>query len=108
MKVLKSQPVTMAEAKDVMVKREKEKELNYEQKVALEHLRKFTKLKSSDAKKFVEELSGILRMSPETVMQIVNIMPKTPDELRMIFTREKFSLKEDELKKILELIKKYI
>lgn len=85
MKIHETKPVSMAEAKEVMTRHEKEKELSYEQKVALEHLKKFTRLKVEDAKKCFEELSGVLRMSPETLAQILNILPKNPDELRMIF-----------------------
>jgi len=107
MKVIKNEPVAMSEANEIMVKREKEGELKYEQKIAMEHLTKFTKLKKGDAKKLNEELSNVLRMSPETLVQIINILPKTADELRMIFAREKFSLKEDEIKTILEIVKKY-
>ena len=47
-------------------------------------------------------------MSDETKIQILNLLPKNPDELRMIFTRENFSLKENEIKTILEIIKKYL
>jgi len=109
MKVIDTKPVGMPKAKKVMISREKDKdkELTYEQKLALEHLKKFTKLKSAEAKKFLEELSGVLRMSEETKIQILNLLPKTPDELRMIFTRENFSLKDGEIKKILEIVKKY-
>jgi len=107
MKVIDTKPVGMPEAKKVMTSREKDKELTYEQKLALEHLKKFTKLRPTEAKKFLEELSGILRMSEETKIQILNLLPKTSDELRMIFTREKFSLKDNEIKKILEIVKKY-
>ena len=107
MKIVKAEPVPMAVAKDVMSKREKLGELNYEQKLALEHLKNFTKLNEKDAKKFIEEITAIVKMSPETLMQIVNILPKTPDELRMIFAREKFSLKEDEIKQILDVVAKF-
>jgi len=107
MKVIETKPVSMAEAKDILSSREKKKELSYEQKLALEHLNKFTKLSQEQAKKLLEELSGVLRMSQETMVQILNFLPKNADELRMIFSREKFSLKEDEINKILEIIKKY-
>ena len=107
MKVMEIKPIAMAEAKDILVKREKAKELGYEQKLALEHLKKFTKLKPDEAKKFLGELAAIVRMSAETSVQIANLLPKSPDELRLIFAREKFSLKEDEINKILELVKKY-
>ncbi|MBU5558061.1 MAG: RNA polymerase Rpb4 family protein [Candidatus Aenigmatarchaeota archaeon] len=107
MKVNEIKPITMAEAKDILAKRAKIKELGYEQKLAMEHLKKFTKLKPDEAKKFLAELSAIVRMSDETAVQIANLLPKTVDELRLIFAREKFSLKEDEINRILELVKKY-
>ena len=108
MNVIDTKPVSMAEAKQIMTSQEKDKELTYEQKLALEHLNKFTVLDAAEAKKLLEEVSGVLRMSDETKIQILNLLPKTPDELRMIFTRENFSLKENETKKILEIIKKYL
>ena len=107
MKVIETKPVGMPEAREIMSSLEKDKELSYEQKLATEHLNKFTKLKPADAKKFLEELSAVLRMSEETKIQILNLLPKTAEELRMIFTRENFSLKDNEIKKILEIIKKY-
>ena len=107
MKVIETKPVGMPEAKEIMSSREKDKELSYEQKLAMEHLNKFTKLKPNEAKKFLEELSAVLRMSEETKIQILNLLPKTAEELRMIFTRENFSLKDNEIKKILEIVKKY-
>jgi len=107
MKVIEAKPVSMAEAKEILSSREKKKELSYEQKLALEHLNKFTRLKPEDTKKLSEELAGVLRMSQETLVQILSFLPKNPDELRMIFSREKFSLKEDEINKILEITKRY-
>ncbi|MFQ6010314.1 MAG: RNA polymerase Rpb4 family protein [Candidatus Aenigmatarchaeota archaeon] len=107
MKVLETKPISMAEAKKILASREKAGELGYEQKLAVEHLNKFTKLKPEKAKKFLEEISSVLRMSPETLVQIANLMPKNADELRLIFAREKFSLKEEEINKILETVKKY-
>ena len=107
MKVIESKPVGMPEAKKIMTSHEKDKELSYEQKLAAEHLNKFTKLSYEDSEKFLEEVSQVLRMSPETMTKILDLLPQTPDELRMIFAREKFSLKEDEIQKILGITKKY-
>ena len=107
MKITDVKPVAMSEAKKIMSSHEKEKELSYEQKLAMEHLNKFTKLSHENSEKILGELSKVLRMSQVTMIKIMDIMPQTPDELRMIFAREKFSLKEDEIKKILEIVKKY-
>ena len=107
MKVLETRPVSMPEAKKILTSREKAGELGYEQKLAMEHLNKFTKLEPGKAEKFIEDISSVLRMSPETLMQLTNIMPQNADELRLIFAKEKFSLREEEMGKILEVVKKY-
>ncbi len=107
MKVLETKTVSLPEAKKILLEREKEGELVYEQKLAVEHSKKHAKLKDEEAQKMVGELSSILRMNPEVLAQVVNILPKTTDELRAIFARERFSLKEEEVNRILEIIKKY-
>ena len=56
MKIIDVKPMGMPEAKKIMANREKKKELSYEQKIALEHLNKFTRLSPADADKFLEEL----------------------------------------------------
>ncbi len=106
MKILETKAVPMAEAKEFLLAREKDKELGYEQKLAAEHLKKFAKLKAEDSKKLVSELEGILKMSSDTLAQVVNLLPKTADELRLIFAKEKFSPSEEEIKKILDAVKK--
>lgn len=107
MRVLDTKPVSRAETKEIMLGREKEKELGYEQKLAVEHLKKFAKLKKEEAKKLADEISSVLRVNPETLAQLLDMLPRTPDEVRMIFAKEKFSLKEDEIAKIIEIVKKY-
>ncbi len=108
MKVGEAKPVPMAIARDILSKREKEGELLYEQKLALEHLKKFTKLSPKKAESLIKEISEVVKLSDEVLIQIVDILPKTPEELRTILSIEKFSLREDEIKKILEIIKKYV
>ena len=97
----------MGKAREIMKKREGD-ELGYEQKLALDHLIKFTKLDVEKAEQLMKEINSVIRMNSETLVQIVNILPKNPDEVRMIFAREKFSLKEEEVNKILETVKKYL
>lgn len=107
MKILEVKAVPTAEAKEIIVRREKDKELGYEQKLAAEHLKKFSRLKADDSKKLVSELEGIVKLSPETLAQVVNLLPKTADELRILFSREKFNPGEEEIKKILDAVKKF-
>ncbi len=106
MKVEETKPVPMAEAKEIMIKKEEEG-LSYEQKLAVEHLKEFTKLDKEKAEKLMEEISGVVKLSDEILIQIVDILPRTKEELKTITSSEKFALRDEEIDKILEIINKY-
>lgn len=108
MKIIEAKPVPMGVAKEIMVKKERKEEISYEQKLAIEHLKKFTKLSKDKALKLIEEISNVVKLSDEILVQIVDILPQTKDELRTILATEKFSLRDEEIEKILEIIKKYL
>lgn len=104
--------LTLAEVKEILLQiaeeREKGgKELRYEQKRALEHVKTFVKLTAKDAKKMVEELLKLEKMKPSIAIQISNILPVTKDEVRSIYAKERFTLTEEDLEKILDIVKKY-
>ncbi len=107
-KIIEIKPVPMAVAKELMMKKEKEEEISYEQKLSIEHLKKFTKLSKDKALKLAEEISNVVKLSDEVLVQIVDILPQSIDELRLILASEKFSLREEEMNKILEVIRKYV
>lgn len=110
--VKKEELLTLAEIKEVLDKIEEErakagKELRYEQKRAVEHAKKFARLSSKDAKKMVEELLKLQKMKLSIAIQISNILPLTKDEVRSVYAKERFTLTEDDLEKILDIVKKY-
>ena len=51
----------------------------------------------------VEELNKLEKMSPDIAIKIADIRPKTRDELRAIYAKERFNLSEEELDAILEI-----
>ena len=108
MKIIEAKPIPMGVAKEIMLKKEKSEEISYEQKLAIDHLKKFTKLSKDKALKLAEEISNIVKLSEEILVQIVDILPQTKDEIRTILASEKFSLRDEEINKILETIKKYL
>ena len=100
--------VTMAEAKQLLKEKEKTKELGYEQKNALEFLNKFSKLKLKDAKQMFEELKQIQKLKEKHIVSIIDLLPADKDDLRVLFANEIISLSEEEKKKILDIVKKYV
>lgn len=108
MKVIEERLVTNAEAKKILEKREGEGELHYEQKNALDVLRKVLKVDIKKIEKIVEELKTIPKLREFHIISIANLLPEDKDDLRLILQKEYNVLEEDEIKKILEIIKKNV
>ena len=97
--------ISWAEAKKILSDKEKNKELVYEQKNALDHLRKFCKLPEIKSKKIIEELSAIENLKERHVIGILNFMPENLDELRTLFSNDRIVLSDDDSKKIVKIVK---
>jgi DNA-directed RNA polymerase subunit F len=108
MKILTEETITNAEAKEILESRAKEIELKYEQKNALEVLRKFVKLDAEKAKKLAEELKKIEKLREKQIVDIINFLPEDNDELRVVLHKEYNSFTQEEISAILETVKKYI
>jgi len=107
MKVDSEKFVAWPVIKKALERKEKEKELSYEQKNALEHLRKFTKLSEKDAVEMAEELSKVERLKEKHVVSIINHMPQDPEELRVLFANEVANLSDEDKRKIISIVKKH-
>ena len=107
MKVDNEKFVTWPEVKKILEKKEKEKELSYEQKNALDHLRKFTKVSEKVSGEMAEELGKIEKLKEKHVISIINHMPQDPEDVRMLFANEIINLSEDDRKKIASIVKKF-
>ena len=105
MKVIEEKPVAYPKAKKILEERGKEGELSYEQKSSLEHLRKFSKL--DDDEKIFEDLKAIEKLRDEFIVKIINNMPKTPEEAKIIFQKDVIDLGAEDMTKIIEIVKKY-
>jgi len=105
MEVLNEEVITDAEAKDMLEKRKKDSELKYEQKNALDILKKFIKADFKNVKTLVEELKK-LNLRDKQIVAIANFLPQDRDDLKAVLHKEYSNFKEDEIDKILELVKK--
>jgi DNA-directed RNA polymerase subunit F len=79
-----------------------EKEMSYEFRRSIEHANQLAKTTPEKAQALVEDLLKMEKMKPEIAYRIANIMPKTRDEVRAIFAKERFTLSPEELDKIIE------
>lgn len=98
--ILELRPVTMAEAKEIVVPAE-------ENKTLVEYFDKFTKLEKSKAMKLKEEIEGLknIKLKKEHVVKIVDFMPRDNEDVHKIVND--VSLSEEEVAAILNVVKNY-
>lgn len=105
MNVKDEKVVSWAEAKKIISEKEKNKEFAYEQKNALDHLRKFCKLPEKKYEKIIEELKEIEKLKEKHIVSIINFLPENQNDLRILFANERLVLTDDEKRKILKIVK---
>jgi DNA-directed RNA polymerase subunit F len=104
-KVIETDPITIAEAKEMLEEGSKLYEPTYEQNLAIDHVTKFAKLDIEAAQNLVKELEEIIKLTQ--AIKIADIMPVDLADLRLIFAKERGSHKKEELEQILEIVNKY-
>lgn len=104
-KVIDTDPITIAEVKQMLEGIQEQHELTYEQNLALDHVTKFSKLDMESAKKMVEELEELIKKTQ--AIKVADIMPEDMADLRLIFAKERGSIKKEDMEKILEIVNKY-
>ena len=103
--MIKERIITDAEAKAIL---EKKKEPKYEQKNALEILKKFVKLDVKKTEKLVEELKKIGKLRERQIVAIANFLPNDREDLRAVLHKEYSNFSQDEIDLILEKVKNAI
>lgn len=100
-KILTSKVLTIPESKEIL---EGEVNLNQFQRKVLDYCVKHAKIDAKKARELFERLVNNLDVTPLEAVQIINIMPKSKEELRVIFyPRKKIVLESflDEVWKVL-------
>lgn len=107
MDIVSEEDVSVHEAKRIIDDRRKERDLVYDQKICLEYLEKIATLTPAQLKNITEELSSISILKPRYIALILSMMPDTEEEVETLFAKERTNLKKEEIKKIVEIVKKY-
>ena len=106
--VLQEDLLTLAEVKEILdqirERRSEEEELGYELRRAIRHAEIFSKGTAEESRALVAELMKLGKMSLEIAAKIADVKPVNKDELRAIYAKERFTLSEEELDNILEIV----
>jgi len=102
--IKKIEPVALAEVKGILSKIDTEKS-----KELAQFIKKFVKINPEKAKEMKKELQDLnfFSLKEEDIIKVIDFMPEDAEDLRKIFAGSELSLKQDEIVKILEIVKKY-
>ena|SRR3989338_86330 len=103
--------LSLLEVKDTIKERlavkEKGEEVSYEQNLANEYSKKFSKLSNAKQEKLLKELSEIEGISEDLALKIVDILPEDLAELRLLVPKSP-EFDDAKLGKVLDLLSKYL
>jgi DNA-directed RNA polymerase subunit F len=110
-KIIEEVPVGMGELKDELERiKKRDKELGYREGRTEEYLSHFHMLSSEKREELKKKLEGlnVPRIRDVHILKIIDIMPKTMEELKMIIQGYPITVNNENLKKIVETVLKYV
>ncbi len=104
-------PISLIEMKEKLVEiKKRDKELNFRAKKVEEYLNNTVKIKQKKADELKADLEALKlqRLKQSHIIKIIDIQPRDMDSLRAVLTSESTTLKQEELSKILDTVKKHV
>lgn len=101
--------VSLGEVKEMLEAAEGDRdELTYEQKIALEHARRFARVDTKSANKMVTDLTKLLPDCDEKFhFKIADLVPQHLDDIQSVYQKSGLDLQESDLQAIQDIIDKY-
>lgn len=100
--------VSLAEVKEILDAESKNRELSNEQKIALDHATRTTKLNLPQSQKLFDELKGLDFVSDSVAWKIVDLLPIYPEDVRVLFAKERLILDKKQLDAIIAVVKQHV
>ena len=111
LQILNQEPITMSELRAALEKvKKRDGELNFRANKTEEHLNNMPLLKPKEAKELVQKLTAldIPRLKPEHVVKIVDLLPVSLEELKVIISGYSVTVNSDNCKKIIDMVSGYV
>jgi DNA-directed RNA polymerase subunit F len=109
--IIEEAPITMAELKDELKKiKKRDEELNFRAEKTEEYLQQFTILKDKEAKELYKKVEGldVPRLRPEHIVKIIDILPASTDEVKLVLQGYTITVTKENMKRIADVVKEFI
>ena len=102
--IINEEEITLPQVKKILTQRGKEGELSFQQSITLEHASSFAKMAPAISAKLVEKLMKDYSLSRSQAVQVVNISPINPEEMKTILDGRSINLSDEQIIEIVDLI----
>jgi len=106
--ILNESPITMVELKKELGKiKDRDKELGFSSNKTEEYLNQFVSLSASKADELKKKLESlkISRLKPEFIVKIIDTLPTSVEQLKVLLQGYVVSISQADTKKIVDVIK---
>ena len=101
--------VSLAEVKAMLEKSQGEREdLTYEQKIALEHAKRFARVEPKVARAISDEVRTALPdLEEKYAVRIADLLPQHPDDVRAILQKSRHELSDADIEGVIGIVDKH-
>ncbi|HUT80009.1 MAG TPA: hypothetical protein VMZ29_02310 [Candidatus Bathyarchaeia archaeon] len=103
--IINKESVSLPEVVAIFNKRKKNGELNYLQRIALEHAQKSSEITGKQARILIKKMMTEFELNEKIAINIINFMPETLDELRIFLQDASRVFTKEEVEKMLNLLR---
>lgn len=110
-KIIEEEPLNMHQVKGELDKiKKRDDELNFRAKKTYEHLENFSKLSMTASKELYKKINDldIPRLKEEHIHKVIDILPTTPEDLKLVLSQFTVSVTAANLKKICDAVKEIV
>jgi DNA-directed RNA polymerase subunit F len=98
------EPVPLATVKGLLSQEAGQRTLPREAQLALQHAEAFTRLTPEDTRKLLAELKELPFVDAAMAVKIADMLPQYPEEVRLLFAKERVFLDEAQIGRLLEIV----
>lgn len=96
--------VPLCEVSRMLEERQKEGELGFEQKSTLDYAQKHSHVSPEKARELMAKIMSLQFASEAMATKLVDLMPKSEEEVKLIFQQEKREITNAQAKQVLDVL----
>jgi DNA-directed RNA polymerase subunit F len=98
------EPVSLSRVKDLLTDEATHRTLPREAGLALQHAELFARLSTEATDKLIAELRTLPYVDATVAVKVADTLPQYPEEIRLLFSKERVVLDEAQITRLLEIV----